>query len=301
MHREDVAPWSKVELELHSHCNRDCDFCPRHLDRSGIRKDESGRPVRHRMPTGEVCRIIDELHDLGYRGTMTLHRLSEPFLDPRFPEVAAHIKSKGMTLFDHTNGDVLRENEALCTKLDGIVDTLRIGLYDYATHREKKRAMRFWREKFQHTEVIFSLPLETTNIRQNSGIYDRMRKDPRILDQPCRSRVRALHIRYDGEVSLCCQDDHCTFDLGNVFTQSIDEIWRSDRRRDIIQTLSKTGGRRGFALCSKCLLREIPAEQKGVRQRISSFKDRIEDRVLDVLWRLGLVGLELRNRYRYSR
>ena len=55
-------------------------------------------------------------------------------------------------------------------------------------------------------------------------MYEDAKKDDRILDLPCTRRLTALLIRYDGEVSLCCEDDTCTFDLGNVFTQRIEEI-----------------------------------------------------------------------------
>lgn len=46
--------WSNLEIDIQSACNRDCEFCPRYHDRSGIRKDAHGRPIRVKMPSEQV-------------------------------------------------------------------------------------------------------------------------------------------------------------------------------------------------------------------------------------------------------
>ena len=139
--------WDNLEVELHSHCNRDCDFCPRYLDRSGVRKDESGKSIRVQMPTEQFHSIIDQAAALGYRGNVLMHRLSEPLLDPRFLEFARCIRAKGMKPVEHTNGDVLKRDARLCEELDGLLELICIGLYDYKTEEEKCAEMEFWRAR----------------------------------------------------------------------------------------------------------------------------------------------------------
>ena len=38
-----IPMWSRIAIEIQSDCNRDCYFCPRYADRSGIRKNQKGK------------------------------------------------------------------------------------------------------------------------------------------------------------------------------------------------------------------------------------------------------------------
>lgn len=244
--------WSSLEIDIQSLCNRNCDFCPRYLDRSGVRKDANGILIHQKMPTHHVYRIIDQAVALGFQGKIKLHRLSEGLLDDRYPEFATYIKAKGLFLAEDTNGDVLRNNEELCSRLDGLIHHLTIGLYDYRNEMEKQREIFFWRRRFKKTKLSFSLPREHCIIRQGSKIYGEIQKEDAALELPCNQPVHFLHIRYDGNVSLCCEDDQCQFDIGNVFTESLITIWWSYRHISITRTLSKAGGRHHFILCKRC-------------------------------------------------
>jgi len=248
--------WSSLEIDIQSSCNRDCDFCPRYLDRSGVRKDAAGKPVYRQMPTEQVYRIIDQAHALGFRGRTKLHRLSEGLLDERYLEFAAYIRDKGMLLVEDTNGDLLRTNSALCARLDGLVQHLTIGLYDYRSELEKQQQMLFWRNRFKKTRLSFSLPREQCLIRQGSGIYDQAPKNRAVLSQPCNQPACFLLIRYDGNVSLCCEDDHCRFALGNAFSEDLAGIWWSWRHITIARTLQKAGGRQHYGLCRQCYMHQ---------------------------------------------
>lgn len=244
--------WRSLEIDIQSACNRNCEFCPRYLDRSGVRKDAKGNPIHQKMPTDQIYRIIDQAHALGFSGKIKLHRLSEGLLDDRYLEFATYIKAKGLSLVEDTNGDVLRKNRDLCSKLDGLIAHLTIGLYDYSNDLEKQQEMFFWCGQFKKTKLAFSLPREHCIIRQGSEIYDSVLKDPAALERSCKQPSCFLHIRYDGNVSLCCDDDHCQFDLGNAFTDSLASIWWSYKHIKIARTLEKAGGRHYFPLCRNC-------------------------------------------------
>lgn len=261
MTHHKLPMWRKIAIELQSDCNRDCGFCPRYFDRSGVRKDKNGKKVKQSMPTEKVYDIIDQAKELGYIGKIGFHRLSEGYLDPRVVEFASYAKKQGMRIVDATNGDILKSDPELCKKLDGIVDTFQIGLYDYKNDEEKAAMMEFWKKRFKKTNVKFSLPLEKAQLRQHSKYYQERKKDKRILDLPCTNRTCSFLIRYDGNVSLCCQDDLCQFDLGNVFQQRLEEIWWSEKRARIINELKKPGGRSKFELCSVCYITKRPRKQ----------------------------------------
>ncbi len=248
----DFPIWTNLEIDIQSACNRDCEFCPRYHDRSGVRKDAQGNQIIQKMPTDQVYRIIDQASSLHFKGKVKLHRLSEGLLDTRYLEFARYIKSKGLILWEDTNGDVLRKNHDLCTQIDGLIDHLTIGLYDYKSEQEKQQEMTFWRGRFQKTELAFSLPPEYCTVRQGSKVYFQVPKDPTVLELPCNQPTYFLQIRYDGNVSLCCEDDGCHFDLGNAFEQSLVELWWSAKHIQIAKTLAKPGGRHHYPHCSRC-------------------------------------------------
>ncbi len=250
--KKDYPIWNTVEIDINSLCNRDCFFCPRYNNRNGIRKDKNGNKIDKKMPTEKVYSILDELSEIGYSGRITFHRLSEALIDSRYLDFVKYAKKKGMEIVDHTNGDVLSKNDTLCKQLDGLVDTFVVGLYDYKTVSERDELVEFWKKRFQKTKIEFSTPTEGPVIRQGSSMYEDAKKDDRILDLPCTRRLTALLIRYDGEVSLCCEDDNCNFNLGNVFEQSIEKMWWSKKHIDIVKDLQKPGSRHHYKLCKKC-------------------------------------------------
>ena len=243
--------WKKMSVELHSLCNRDCQFCPRYNDRSGVRKDTDGVPVKVQMETQRVLSIIDQSVALGFRGAIGFHRLSEGTLDSRFLEFYRYALDKGLQFKDATNGDVLEKNPDLCAALDSEQTTLTIGLYDVTASEELERKKSVWRDRFKNAEICFSVPTEEMQIRQNSKVYDIAQKDHAILDLPCFLQ-KDLLIRYDGNVSLCYQDDNCTFDLGNAFEEPLEKIWWSAKRVAIVKGVRKREGRHALPLCSTC-------------------------------------------------
>jgi radical SAM protein with 4Fe4S-binding SPASM domain len=268
LRHRSIGFWQKLQIELHSDCNRDCGFCPRFGDRSGVRKDAEGKAVRVKMPTEQVLSIIDQAHALGYRGVVGLHRLSEATLDPRFLDIYNYIRKRGMVFHDATNGDVLQRKPELCAAIDHPDTEIIFGLYDATTEDEREEEKRFWRSRFKHASVRFSEPVKKLVLRKNSQAYELAEKDPAVLDMPCYA-TNELLIRYDGNVNLCCQDDMCEFHLGNVFETPIEQIWWSDKRAEIVRTLRRPGGRHRLAPCSTCYAgapsRDIDLNERLIR------------------------------------
>ncbi|MFQ5647158.1 MAG: radical SAM/SPASM domain-containing protein [bacterium] len=259
-----IPLWTEIRIELHSSCNRDCPWCSRFHDRSGIRKDSNGIKVKRKMPMERVLDIIDQASRLGFKGGIGFHGLSEPFLDPRFFQAWRYAREKGMKLHASSNGDFLRKNPGLCSELDGPGNRLVIGLYDCRTDKQLQEEMAFWKKRFKKTEVISSKPMRgKLQIWHQSEVYRLMEKDPQALREPCLRECKRLRVRYDGEVSFCCMDDRCAFDLGNAFDRGIEEIWWSDTRDYIIKTRTRPGGRQQFTLCRNCYvsqkIKDIPS------------------------------------------
>lgn len=267
--KREFPIWKTVRLETQSLCSRDCEFCPRYDDRSGIRKDEHGHPIDRQMPSEKVYSLLDEIAGFGWQGYIGFHRLSEPLLDPRFPDFCRRARKKGMKILENTNGDTLRNDPALCKEIDGLVDILVIGIYDYKNKEEKERQINDWKERFKKTTIRFSTPREHPKIRQNSKLYREMEKDKTILDHPC-SKTANLLIRYDGNVSLCGQDDRCSFSLGSVYEKSLKEIWWSKKHIRIVKSLQLPMARKKHELCSTCYMKSKLAIPPALRKKLLS-------------------------------
>ena len=119
------------------------------------------------MPFERMTLLFDELSSMGFRGYITFHQLSEAFLDKRLIGIARDARSRGMKPFVHTNGDVLRNDEALCREAAEVFEYIVVGLYDYETEEEKQREKEFWKMRLNGTEVMFSL-VENVYVRTHS-------------------------------------------------------------------------------------------------------------------------------------
>jgi MoaA/NifB/PqqE/SkfB family radical SAM enzyme len=163
-----IPLFQRVVIELQSHCNRDCYFCCRESDTTGKRKHADGSSVKEAMPTEKVLALLDELQELRFTGYITFHQLSEAFLDKRLLTVAQDARGRGMRPYVHTNGDVLRNNEAMCRQAAEIFEYIVVGLYDYTSPQEKAAEQDFWKARLSGTDVRFSLA-EKAYVRTHSA------------------------------------------------------------------------------------------------------------------------------------
>jgi len=81
--------------------------------------------------------------------------------------------------------------------------------------------------------------LEGTSIRVANieGRFEDVAKEEKDY-QKCLAHPWAVSVAYDGGVYLCSETDGMEdYLLGNLLTQSFDEIWQSERRRDVIENI----------------------------------------------------------------
>ena len=248
-----IPLFQRVVIELHSHCNRTCYFCSRESDTSGKRKTADNKSVVQFMSTERINMLVDELEAMGFTGYITFHHLSEAFLDKRLVEIARDARRRGMKPYIHTNGDVLRSDEALCREAAEIFAYIVVGLYDYKTEEEKQREKEFWSRRLRGTTVMFSLA-EKVYARTHSPISSQMtairRTHPSAV---CAEPLKYLVIHYNGDVACCCEDMHGELLRMNVFETNIKAVWYSARHARLIDAL-QAGNRKQFALCTKCTM-----------------------------------------------
>jgi radical SAM protein with 4Fe4S-binding SPASM domain len=234
----DIPLFEVALIELQSHCNRRCFFCPRQGDVTGARFDADGRPVRSSMSTVNALRILDELEEMGFTGRVSFHHLSEPFLDPRLIAMAQAARDRGMTPYEHTNGDVLLSapNAAALRRQCDVFEYVTVGLYDDTPGDLLEEKREFWRTTLP-CEVRFS---ELTNVYPRTDVAP----DPRLIrekqvypDGPCSRPLLRLIVHYNGNMALCCEDMAESHNLGSVTATSVRACWYSENHQRVIQSL----------------------------------------------------------------
>ncbi len=258
--RNQIPLFQRLEIETQANCNRICWFCPRIYDRSGVYLNQNGKAVLAKMPTEKVLDLLDQAQSLGFRGQVTFYFYSEPLLDKRNLRFAREARIREMKTYLHTNGDVLKNNEALCEQVCEAYDRIVIGLYDYKNEEELNREIDLWRGKLHSKNLEFSrigldgrksgrsmaIPRALVPTDSRMGIPDLVYKNT-----PCNRPLIRMIVRYDGQICNCCEDVLGEFELGNVFDRSLEDLWYSDKHVHILEDLV-AGRREDYSLCRNC-------------------------------------------------
>jgi radical SAM protein with 4Fe4S-binding SPASM domain len=178
---------------------------------------------------------------MGFRGQVCLSYYNEPLCDERIRKFAKFAKRAGFRKVKiWTNGDKLKEKAA--RRLDGIVDQIRVSLYDDRTKTNMKSLQRLFRE----TQLYFT-PGRHCRIHYAKITKQELRRG---IDEPCGGVGKNMIVAYNGDVLACCEEIVPHFELGNVHDKSLQDIWKKQLR--LAQRLRQPGGRRQYPYCMAC-------------------------------------------------
>ncbi len=257
-----IPLFQRLQIESQANCNRSCWFCPRTYDRSGKYLNEKGKPSTSFMPTEKIIDILDQAEAMGFRGGVTFYSYSEPLLDKRNVFLAREAGKRGMKPYIHTNGDFLKNDDVLCREITALYEYIVIGLYDYSTNEELERTKQYWENRLSGANLQFSaIGLAGSRSARNMAIpralvpADRRMAVPDLIymNGPCRRPLIRMIIRHDGEMCNCCEDMHGDFRLGNIYQNSLEELWFSDDHVKVVKDLQE-GKRERYELCAHCPL-----------------------------------------------
>jgi len=212
------------------------------------------------MPTEKILDLLDQAQALGFKGHVSFYHYSEPLLDKRNIMLAHEARKRGLKPYLHTNGDVLKRDEALCAEVKKVYEFIVVGLYDYQTNEELEEAMQYWRDRLVGTDLRFSpIGLFGAQSARSIGVpkalvpVDTRMALPDLvyLNGPCHRPLIRMIIQHDGEMGHCCEDTYGAFQLGNVYDSSLAALWFSERHIQIIKDLV-AGQREKYPLCRNC-------------------------------------------------
>ena len=224
--------FSTVEIEVNSRCNRKCSYCPVSI--------LPYPKVPKFMSKDLFTKIIMNLKSLDFIGRLSYHFYNEPLLRKDLSDLVSFTKSYLPSAYQviYTNGDLLtddRYNELIQSGIDLIFIT---------SHSMKEFPVR------PKQELHFPDELTLTN---RGGSLQHLGEPAYSTKQlRCYAPSEMLIITSNGDVVLCYEDAKREHVMGNVQTNSIEEIWFSDKFKAIRHSLSTIGGRNQIDICSKC-------------------------------------------------
>ena len=267
--------YNKVYIEITNVCNKSCSFCPGH----------NREPKQ--MTIDEFCRILDKLED--QTKYIYYHLMGEPLTHPLLPEFVKASTGRGFKSIITTNGSLLnkRGDELLTAGVHKVNISLHSfeeetddryrqyvdGLATYAQKAAKQRTIttfRLWNKGHDGGRNDVAIKLlkkkfteewveNTRGYRIRDKIFLEWGErfewpdgDAEIKGDTfsCYGLKDHFGILSDGTVVPCCLDNNGTINLGNIFSEELDEILNSPRAKNMVDCFKH--GVASEDLCKRC-------------------------------------------------
>ena len=259
-----------VEIEVFSHCNRKCWFCPNSfIDRKSTNVE---------MPEKDYLKVLKELKNCRFSGTISYSRYNEPLskeiIYTRLSQ-ARKLLPKA-TLHTNTNGDYLQKDTIERLKQSGL-NSLNIQCYldekeSFSPELIKEKISQIasrinleydevlnaqdrYEVKFRHE--IMDIRCYALNFKSmgtnRGGSVDKINAIDR--QAPCFVPFNNLYIDYNGNVMPCCNlrsdnPEHKIFILGNIKKDSLKNIF-SNKKLCTMRKMLSVYGKKMYP-CNEC-------------------------------------------------
>ncbi len=221
-----------VELEINTHCNRRCSYCPNSFSTISDVSQYMSDEVYHR--------ILEELSKINFDGRISYHFYNEPLLrddlEYLITQSSERLPDAHQVLF--TNGDFLSEERYHRLK--------EVGVNHFIITRHSSISIP---ERPLQT-VLFPDELQMTN--RGGGIPHLSMGIQEISTLPCYASSEMLVITFNGDIVQCYEDAKRLKVMGNIMESSIENIWYSDNFCRLRQLLMEGRRKEGGTICSRC-------------------------------------------------
>jgi len=271
-------PWC-VKIETTEGCNRSCHFCP----------IPTIYGKKYKFLTPEIAlKIADQLNEWEPKRywRFELAMFGEPTMNKQLPAILSNLKTLNkcqITVL--TNGDILKshilnEDEKFLTNLYiAGANVIGVDCYDDEaleffhgyTPPKGVSKYRYFEDKYPFyarksdgykindmviiDDIIRKQDVHTVRKLHNfGGNVDNSIYGVEPLKEPikagCEKPFRDLVITHTGDVIICCLDAAKTTVVGNIYKETLKDIWFGDMFMDIRLSLSKAD--RSLVPCDKC-------------------------------------------------
>ena len=268
--------FSKIYLEISNLCNLSCAFCP------GTRRQKKA------LTEAEFSTLLPKIRP--YTDFLYFHLMGEPLIHPKLQRFLELAGDAGFKVILTTNGTLLAKQQEMLLNSPALhkvnislhafeANDLAMPFSEYlagcfrfgkAAEGKKLISYRLWNQGGQdekNNEILATMreffPEPWVTERRGPRIGERVyleygdKFDWPDLTAPdggegvfCHGLRDQLGILCDGSVVPCCLDHEGDITLGNLFTQSMDEILESPRAKAIYEGFSQR--KAAEELCRKC-------------------------------------------------
>lgn len=231
-----------VEIEINSHCNLACPYCPN----SKFERIEKGH-----MDESLYLEILAQLKSFHFKGRISYHFYNEPTLSPnleRYLRLAKeHLPECRTELF--TNATLLDKNKFEELSNSGM-DKFTVTKHVQADSLEIDATVESLREDVREKIKMGSYKqLVLSNRGGSVNVNYKVRVPP--LKIPCFIPKCVLIVTVKGNVVPCFEDFFQKNVMGNVRENHILEIWNSEKYVNFRERLKK-GARSEIDVCKSC-------------------------------------------------
>jgi radical SAM protein with 4Fe4S-binding SPASM domain len=243
-----------VEINPVDVCNRTCSFCPR--------SDTTLYPnTKEKMSLDLILKIAKDLKSIDYTGRVSFVGFGEPLLYKSLVAavkiIADQVACEWIEI--NTNADFLTRSVATELSLAGCTN-ITVSMYDSDISQLLQEQLKDidLELTFKH---CYEEKFEVSLINRNDIISQKL-----ILnkEKECYLPFYKMFIDWNGDVLVCCNDWGRQGVVGNLYNDTIEQVWLSEEMTQY-RSFLKNGDRKSLNPCKYCNI-------NGTRYGEESFK-----------------------------
>lgn len=237
-----------IEIETINRCNGTCPFCP-------VNSQIDSR-IFSKMSSVLFHKIINQLSDIEYKGTIALHSNNEPLLDNRLIDFAkyARDKCKKAYIYLYSNGTLLTSEKLISLLV--YLDCMYVSFYSDDVFEKNNAIIKEWEDSLRKNNISLKR-LKINYRKRNEILSSRGGQSPNknslenqsSSKMPCLEVFKTMVIRPTGKCSLCKCDALGSITMGDANVQSLVEIWHNEKYKNIRRKLMEN---RLYGICKEC-------------------------------------------------
>jgi glycosyltransferase involved in cell wall biosynthesis len=225
-----------IGIEVTTHCNRACSYCPQSVDK-----------LQARHIDWEVYRLIlERVSEMRWSGSLDFHFYNEPLLEENLESLVGMARATCPRVLPRifTNGDLLTEKRLRSLAAAGVIN------FNVTRHppynEEWDRRMGSLAARYPH--CLQWTCIEDWPLSNRAGLV----KPRRVasLKAGCYMTSYSLPIDIDGRYLFCCCDYYRQHVLGNVREHGLVEAWNNPTYR--AARLQVNAGNPSIDICRSC-------------------------------------------------
>jgi len=264
-------PPNAIQIELTEGCNLSCSFC----GINGIRESKGG-PYNF-LDINDAAKIALGIKAVGWNPRIEFAMHGEPTMNPNYLAIVAAFRavlprthlmmtSNGIGFLKRP-GINRRINELMDVGLNvlllddyqGIMIVKKIregydGPYPVYEYPDNRWGNPHRRRKFDVHDIVVVQDIASATSGNHSKLNNHAGsaspKNYNADGKRCAKPFREMSIRWNGAVSICCNDWRGEYKCGNVCMEPIDDVWQSPAF--VVARKKLYHGERDFGPCNGC-------------------------------------------------